>query len=206
MDFLRPGTVIMSRYKFEQTFHKQYDKAKAALLSDIGTSTKISIALDGWSAANHLSFLAIKGYYINTNWKLRERLLDFVPLRGKHTGFSMAMEVMKVLDETKMKSRLLAVTCDNASNNSTMVTSIKQHLETENIDWSSDENLILCLAHIINLVVQDIIQHLKLAASDELTHTATLQRQHIEDVEARSSVPNSLRKVTVSLSQPFITS
>jgi ribosomal protein S27E len=199
LDFLRPGTVITTRYKFDQMFHQQYNESRATLLNDIGPHTKMSIALDAWSAANHLSFLAVKGYYINTKWKLRERLLDFVPMRGRHTGESMATDVVKVLSDTNTTSRLLAVTCDNASNNKTMATSMEIQISNNNVDWNSNENIVPCLAHIINLVVQDIIQHLKLEASDELDNTGILQRRHISDVQSSVSVPNSLRKVRTVL-------
>ena len=180
-------------------FHQQYDESRATLLNDIGPQTKMSIALDAWSAANHLSFLAIKGYYINTKWKLRERLLDFVPMRGRHTGESMATDVVKVLSDTNTTSRLLAVTCDNASNNKTMATSMEIQISDNNVDWNSNENIVPCLAHIINLVVQDIIQHLKLQASDELDNTGILQRCYISDIQSSVSVPNSLRKVRTVL-------
>jgi hypothetical protein len=59
--------VIINRYKFGQLFEKQFTEAAAALLHDLGTNTKISIALDAWTSNNHLSFLAVKGYYINNS-------------------------------------------------------------------------------------------------------------------------------------------
>ena len=64
--FLQPNAVINSRYKFKTLFVDKYNKAKATLLNDLPKHTKISIALDAWTSSNHLSFLAIKGYYINT--------------------------------------------------------------------------------------------------------------------------------------------
>jgi hypothetical protein len=89
--------VIISRYKFGQLFKKQYTEATATLLSNLEENTKISIALDAWTSNNHLSFLAIKGYYINNSWQLCEKLLDFIPMHRKHTSASIAKEVIKVL-------------------------------------------------------------------------------------------------------------
>jgi hypothetical protein len=197
--------VIISRYKFGQIFKSQFLDAKAALLQDLDKDTTISIALDAWTGANHLSFLAIKGYYINAYWQLKEKLLDFIPMRGKHTGVSMAKEVLKVLKAFNKTKKLLAITCDNASNNSTLSRTLESSLKEETYPWNSRENTIPCLAHIINLVVQDIIQHLKLSASVEAEYGNTLQRQHIKDIQTEVSVPNSLRKVRRLLSQLFIT-
>jgi hypothetical protein len=202
--FLRPDAVITSRYKFQKMFWDQFQEAKASLLNDLGRSTKISIALDAWSANNHLSFLAIKGYYINIRWQLQEKLLDFIPMRGRHTGVSMAEEVLQVLSETTTKRRLLAITCDNASNNSMLARAVKLKLQDKDIHWSPEENTVPCLAHIINLVVQDIIQHLQLATSTE--GVETLQKRHVQEIEVQMSVPNLLRKVCTLLSHIFITS
>jgi hypothetical protein len=176
-------------------FKSQFNQAKSSLLHDLGPATKISIALDGWSAANHLSFLAVKAYYINSEWHLQERLLDFIPLRGSHTGRAMAADVIHILSETGMKRRLLAITCDNAGNNRTLGHILEEELEKEDIHWSAKENMVPCLAHIINLVVQEIIRHLKLTASTEVGAREPLQRRHLQDIGGGISVPNSLRKV-----------
>jgi hypothetical protein len=205
IQFLRPGAVIISRYKFGQLFEKQYTEATAALLCDLGVNTKISIALDAWTSNNHLSFLAIKGYYINNSWQLREKLLDFIPMRRKHTGASMAEEVIKVLSRTDTTSRLLGLTCDNASNNSVLSQLLEENLEEQSFTWSAKENTIPCLAHVIDLVVQDIIVHLKLSAAYDEQLGGTLQQHHIRDISTGISVPNSLRKVCPVLSQVFIT-
>jgi hypothetical protein len=205
IQFLRPEAVIISRYKFGQLFYKQYTEATAILLSDLEENTKISIALDAWTSNNHLSFLAIKGYYINNSWQLREKLLDFIPMRGKHTGASMAEEVIKVLGRTNTTNRLLGLTCDNASNNSVLSRSLEENLEKQNLTWSAKENTIPCLAHVIDLVVQDIIIHLKLSAAYDEQLGGTLQQHHIREIGTGISVPNSLRKVYLVLSHLFIT-
>ncbi|KAF2022811.1 hypothetical protein EK21DRAFT_82344, partial [Setomelanomma holmii] len=64
-------------------------------------------------------------------------LLDFVPMRGSHTGESMAREVLKVLSDTAIKPRLLAITCDNASNNTTVTRSLETLLQSETIEWDA---------------------------------------------------------------------
>ncbi|KAG9375655.1 hypothetical protein A1F94_013793 [Pyrenophora tritici-repentis] len=116
-------------------------------------------------------------------------------MRGRHTGTSIADEVLHILLDTKTKTQLLAITCDNASNNSVLARTLQSKLQEVDIQWSARENTIPCLAHIINLVVQDIIQHLRLAATTELGARDTLQRRHIQDIETHISVPNSLRKI-----------
>ncbi|KAI0573130.1 Dimer-Tnp-hAT domain-containing protein [Pyrenophora tritici-repentis] len=176
-------------------FNAQFEEAKAALFDSLGPATRISVALDAWSAANHLSFLAVKVYFISQNWTLQEKLLDFIPMRGRHTGASIAADVLRILLETNTKARLLAITCDNASNNQTLTRTLQASLLEQDIEWDASENTVPCIAHIINLVVQDIIQHLQLDATVELGVREPLQRRHVADISSNMSIPNSLRKL-----------
>lgn len=120
--------MITSRYKFRNAFETQVKEASAALLQDLGPATKISVALDAWSASNYLSFLRIKVYYINSTWQLQERLLNFILMRGQHTGVSMAEHLLSILTTRDLRYRLLAITADNASNNSTLCRTVQLYL------------------------------------------------------------------------------
>ncbi|KAH7371754.1 hypothetical protein BKA66DRAFT_182365 [Pyrenochaeta sp. MPI-SDFR-AT-0127] len=104
----------------------------------------------------------------------------------------MALELLRVLSTTKTEGRLLAITADNAGNNGTLRTCVKGALRKKDITWKANENTIPCLAHVINLVVQEIIRHLKLTPANEDNGLSTLQKRHISDVQASISVPNSL--------------
>jgi hypothetical protein len=78
-------------------FHERSNAVKRSILLDINKITKILLALDAWTANNYLCFLAIKVYFINDKWQLVERLLDFIPMRGSHTGEAIAKEVHNLL-------------------------------------------------------------------------------------------------------------
>ena len=131
--------------------------AKAALLDDLSRVTRISIALDAQSTNNYLSFLVIKVYYINKKQQLQNKLIEFIPIRRRHTRASIATEVVRVLTSTNTKQQLLAITCNSASNNGTLTTTLKDRLEEKDIAQSSKKNAIPYLTYIINLVVQDVI-------------------------------------------------
>ena len=61
-----------------------YDIILENLLADRESFIKVSFAIDGWSSPNKLSFLGMNCYYINKNWKYRERLIGFKPLLDTH--------------------------------------------------------------------------------------------------------------------------
>ena len=54
-------------------------------------------------------------------------------MRGRYTGTSIATEVLQVLLDTNTNNQLLAFTCNNASNNTTLSRAIKLSLEAEGI-------------------------------------------------------------------------
>jgi hypothetical protein len=126
-------------------------------------------------------------------------------MRGKHSSALIAEEVIRVLINTKTTHQLLGLTCDNASNNNVLSRLLEESLEKQGFTWSAKENTIPCLAHVIDLVVQDIILHLKLSAAYDEQLGGTLQQHHIRDISTGISVPNSLRKVYLVLSHLFIT-
>jgi hypothetical protein len=42
--------------------------------------------LDIWTSHNVVAFLAITMHYIDQDWNLKEKLLDFIDLKGPHSG------------------------------------------------------------------------------------------------------------------------
>ena len=101
------------------------------MLKDLSKRTKISIALNAQTRSNYYSFLAIKGYFILDNWQLKEKLLNFRLMRRQYTGSSIAKEVFQMLVLTGTLKRLLRITCNNASNNSTLLQSLQSKLKEE---------------------------------------------------------------------------
>ena len=52
-------------------------------------------------------------------------------MRRRHTRVSIAIEVLQVLKATNTTKKLIAITCNNASNNSTLLHSIETNLREE---------------------------------------------------------------------------
>src|ERR1035438_270217 len=92
----------------------------STMLNDLGPCTKVSLALDAWSSPNHLAFLAMMAYYINTSWEYKEILLAFELLQGCHSGKNLAAVVIDVLKQFEREWRFFALTTSNASNNHTL--------------------------------------------------------------------------------------
>ncbi|KAG0154764.1 hypothetical protein PDIDSM_332 [Penicillium digitatum] len=118
--------------------------------------------------------MAITGYFIDINWSYREVLLGFKPLEGTHPGANLSSVLLEILADHNIQDRVFGITPDNASNNKTLVDSLQQAL-------SSDIHVIriLCLAHVIQLSLNQLLDRLKAVPQNDTTETKWSDRQSI---------------------------
>ena len=57
--------------------------------------------------------------------------------------------------------QIMVCTTDSASNNDTLMAAIEKMCRSQNIDFTKKNNHVRCLAHVINLAVQDALKVLK---------------------------------------------
>ncbi|CAB5380658.1 unnamed protein product [Rhizophagus irregularis] len=119
---------------------KNYQTTMQNLLQN--SPGKISFALDRWISPNIISFLEITCHYIDTDWDLKDILVDFVDLSDPHSGKNLA--------------NILAITTDNAANNDTFFKEFEKVCNKNRIDFHHKRNHVRCVAHIMNLAVQEI--------------------------------------------------
>lgn len=136
--------------------------------------------------------MAISGYYIDTDWIYREVLLGFEPLHGTHSGSNLSGVLLDVLQEHQIQDRIYAITTDNASNNQTLVNTLQQSM-------SDDVNLIRvpCLAHVIQLSLNDLLRHIKAVPQNETIDTTWTEHrsQTARAIADKRDIANTLMKV-----------
>lgn len=104
--------------------------------------------------------MAITGYFIDSNWEYREVLLGFEPLSGQHTGLNLGGVLWDILQKYDIEDRILAITTDNASNNSTLVESL----------YDIHGSFIIrtpCLAHVMQLALKQLLGQMKADPKNE---------------------------------------
>ena len=156
----RSARTLQKRIKDEFAVHRQ------KLMEDLANPcSTISISLDAWTSKNGKATLGIIGYWITENFEYRERVLDFKEIKRIHTGQNMAEILGAVLEEFKLETKLLAITTDNASTNETMVNqldqSLKEAFSPRELRFDGLNNYMRCTAHVLNLIVGDILKALR---------------------------------------------
>jgi len=157
------------------------------------TDSKLSIALDCWTSPFSQAFIAITGYFIDADWVYREVLLDFKPIHGAHTGANLSSILMETLVKHRIEDRVFGLTTDNASNNKTLVDSLQQAL--------SDSTIIIripCLAHVIQLSLNQLLGHIKAVPLNDTAETKWTEQK---SSMAQANAQHKKREVSYTLNK-----
>lgn len=114
------------------------------------------------TSKNVFPFLNIIAHWVDANWEQQSVLLEFAEILGDHSGENLCNLFLKCMHRYEIPiSKILAITLDNASNNDTLVSSFQNELVKHGVSISPNSIQVRCLAHIMNLSVQDILKSLK---------------------------------------------
>lgn len=134
--------------------------------------------MDAWSSTTRVLFLGITGHYINKAGRFQSLLLGFERLRGSHTADCLSRVCYSVFQRFAICENIRAITTDNASTNTKMLKLLGKSLP--GLNPKSDH--IKCMAHVINLAVQELLSHLRITALDSHEETETLSRSNISQI------------------------
>jgi hypothetical protein len=194
MNMLRFFTNIFKRTFFEDQIRKKYQIIQSRLLQNLKSNIKISIALNNWTSSNNIVFMSVTNYFINKDWKYREVLLAFQSLSDAHTSETMIRIVVNILKKYKLKNRLLAVITDNASNNEKMRKEMKKILREIDIEWDHEKNHVFCIAHVIQLAVNELLGSMKVSAVNDKMNEI-FQEDRLNDIDKETDLINILLKI-----------
>jgi hypothetical protein len=159
-----------SRHTLRQRLMDDFNVQRLQLKEELATTCKtIGLSLDVWTSKNHLPIIGIIGHWLTEEFEYREKVLEFTELHGAHSGENLATAVESTLIELGLEQKLISITGDNASNNETMASelfhSLSNRLQFQKKDarllYQGLDSYIRCLAHILNLIVKDILRALK---------------------------------------------
>ncbi|CAG8857000.1 19644_t:CDS:1, partial [Gigaspora margarita] len=61
--------------------------------------SKLSFTSDLWTSPNNKLFISLTGHYIDEDWNLKEIIIDFGLLSGKHDSTNLANRFYQVLED-----------------------------------------------------------------------------------------------------------
>ena len=105
---------------------------------------------DIWSAVANKDYLSITGHYFK-GFDLDKRILGFKCLLGSHSTNLIYNTILNVIDEYRLRDKVIAITLDNASANNKAIEYFKNDLSLFG-DGIIFYQRYAC--HVINLVVK----------------------------------------------------
>ncbi|CAN1243870.1 Zinc finger BED domain-containing protein RICESLEEPER 2 [Linum perenne] len=134
--------------------------------------------------------MVVTGHFIDKNWKLQKRILNFCGVPPPHTGIVLAGALHKCLVDWDVEAKIWLVTLDNASNNDVAVRHLKSMLTyTRRLPLDGDLFHVRCGAHIINIMVQYGLKEI-----EDTIESVRQSVKHIAASEGRISMFRDIAK------------
>jgi hypothetical protein len=166
---------------------KEYNLAVTAIENLRPRTSKVSIAVDGWTSPNKMAILSIIGYFVTDDWHLAEIQLGFQQIRGQHSGSNMASTIIDILTRYGISDgRFQGITTDNCGSNFTMSEEIEKTLRIMGREWSSANNHVRCMAHVIQLSLGAFMSKLKIRGRESWYEEA--QRDQLGENDPKGKV------------------
>jgi hypothetical protein len=154
-----------------QRWQEEKNKTRMRLTSELATR-RVGLTTDMWTSVAKRGYMVVTAHYITQDWEMRHCIIAFVRVLYPHTGERLAehlVSAVKAMDPSLLSS-MWAITGDNATSNTTMVSAINSILPEAigeaRAYWTSEDTmepaqdeiptvfLLPCLAHTLQLAVK----------------------------------------------------
>ncbi|CAD5185538.1 unnamed protein product [Musa acuminata subsp. malaccensis] len=137
-----------------------YHKEKQNLMQIFGTMPgRISLTIGLWTTSQTLGYICVSGQYIDSDWKLHRRMINFMLVSSPHSENALSEAISVSLSEWNMKTKLFTITLDNnCSSHDIYSANLRDHLSNKNTLMLKGQLFVVrCYANILNVVAQDVI-------------------------------------------------
>ncbi|XP_058758057.1 zinc finger BED domain-containing protein RICESLEEPER 1-like [Vicia villosa] len=153
--------ITRQQIKFDsETF---YEAERVKMKKSMYLINKISLTTElWWCGEQMICYMTVTSYFFDSKWQFNKRVLSFKNVPPPHSCEVLCRELIKVLDDGGIRDKVVSISIDNASANDNCIVRLKR-------DYSGRRNLPLngkmfhvrCCAHILNLLVQDGLDMIK---------------------------------------------
>ncbi|XP_040383172.1 zinc finger BED domain-containing protein RICESLEEPER 2-like [Oryza brachyantha] len=160
IESLQPRFRVVDVDAIEGEVYSVYQKERENLLQAFNTMPgRISLIIGLWTTSQTLGYVSVAGQFIDTDWKLHRRMLNFMMVSSPHSENALSEAISASLADWNMKDRLFTITLDNdCSSHDIYSANLRDYLSNKNTLMLKGQLFVVrCYAHILNAVAQDVI-------------------------------------------------
>lgn len=124
--------------------------------------SRINLAVENWFSAENEEYLCLTAHYIDENWRLDKKILNFVTLDPSHTADLLPEVIIRCLMDWNIDSKLFALTFSDCSIDDDIVLKIQERISQSRPCLSNGQLFdVRCAAYVLNMIVQDALEALE---------------------------------------------
>ena len=148
-NYQRPGRTttqgdVIKSYKWKRT---------EIIGQFVESSQRVALTSDVWSSGTSHDYICICSHFIDKDWNVQKRLIGFKVMDEGHSKEQIADQILKAINDFGVTSRIISIIMDNASANDRAINILRRELNPMSDPFFFHSR---CVAHILNLVVQDV--------------------------------------------------
>ena len=180
MKYLNPRYEFIGRKTIRKECLKVFESERDSLMKVLKGVETIALTTDLWTSNQTLSYMCLVAHFIDKNWNMQVRVLNFVELDPPHSGNVIAQAVFECVAAWNIEEKIISITLDNASNNDKAIRNLKAKFTARGSYWFVAKYFhVRCCAHIINLVVTD--------GTATISHLTTNVRETVKYIKKSNS-------------------
>ncbi|KAJ4755763.1 Zinc finger BED domain-containing protein RICESLEEPER 2 [Rhynchospora pubera] len=197
VESLNPRFKVLDVGSMEGEILAIYQREKENLVQTFANIPgRISLAIGLWTTSQTLGYISLAGQFIDSDWKLHRRMLNFMMVSSPHSENALSEAISLSLSDWNMKDRLFTITLDNdCSSHDIYSANLRDHLSNKHTLMLRGQLFVVrCYAHILNVVAQDVIA--------SIHGTVYNIRESIKFVKASPSREEKFAEISLQLEIP----
>jgi hypothetical protein len=98
-----------------------YNIEKKKLKTLLSGVDRVNITTDMWTSSQRVSYMVVTCHFVNSNWLLQKRILNFCNVPPPHSSVVIADALRDTFNDWGIMRKVFSITIDNASTNGTAI-------------------------------------------------------------------------------------
>ncbi|CAO2165063.1 unnamed protein product [Urochloa humidicola] len=196
---LQPRFEVVNTDAMEAEVYAIYMKERDNILKEVGNiSGRINLATGWWTTSQTLGYVSIAGQFIDSEWKLHRRMLNFMMAPWPCSENAVSEAISRSLPQWNMTDKLFTITGDyEPSSHDIYSVNLRDELFKRNIPMLRGQFLVVrCYAHILNAAASDVTASVqsviyKIRESIKFIKSCTSHEQQFTNIIQQLQIPSN---------------